>query len=550
MRTTPIVAASGVWTPAPSDSTATGPIDLGEDHPGLAYLVPPLTAAYDLPSASDPLGLIAYAMDHQTQSTGNQVFGVFVCVDNPGDFPAGNWPFVMDWLQTEVTDFYIEMSGGRWSPSFVQMSEVATPGDCIEAVGSVSDVTDGHNAAFIIAWNGGLFGFASPGCIAWTCAFDAPWPDQRRYALVGSATIPDHPGVSVHELGHTIHWPHSYSRLSNLEYDNPIDVMSGGPQAHAPDTPGTLALNRYAAGWIEPDEVFIYTGGVVDIDLMAQGEAGTQLVVIQKEGSNEYVAIDARIGVPADEIRSAWEGVSFHLIDQDDCCLVSLGRFQQQLPPNADGVDHVLGPGQSMSWDDATITVLSRAGTGFKVRLEGRLAPDPISGFVDIWGTGFVEEIRWLKQQGITLGCNPPLNDRFCPSDPVTRAQMASFLARALEYQASPTNWFVDDNGSTHEPNINALADNGVTLGCGGDLYCPGENVPRMQMASFLVRALGLPGSITDWFTDDDGNTHEANINALADSGITLGCEPGVFCPKSEVTRAQMAAFLYRALSE
>jgi hypothetical protein len=67
-------------------------------------------------------------------------------------------------------------------------------------------------------------------------------------------------------------------------------------------------------------------------------------------------------------------------------------------------------------------------------------------------------------------------------------------------------------------------------------------------MASFLVRALDLPPSATDPFTDDEGNQHESDINALAASGITSGCGPAKFCPKLAVSREQMAAFLHRAL--
>jgi hypothetical protein len=33
---------------------------------------------------------------------------------------------------------------------------------------------------------------------------------------------------------------------------------------------------------------------------------------------------------------------------------------------------------------------------------------------------------------GVTQGCNPPANDRFCPDDFVTRAQMAAFFKRAF----------------------------------------------------------------------------------------------------------------------
>jgi hypothetical protein len=41
--------------------------------------------------------------------------------------------------------------------------------------------------------------------------------------------------------------------------------------------------------------------------------------------------------------------------------------------------------------------------------------------------------IKGLRELGITDGCNPPRNDRFCPRDPVKRDQMASFLARAFK---------------------------------------------------------------------------------------------------------------------
>ena len=186
--------------------------------------------------------------------------------------------------------------------------------------------------------------------------------------------------------------------------------------------------------------------------------------------------------------------------------------------------------------DDVSVT------TGFPGT---EIQPGP---FVDVSATHqFATEITWLADSGITTGCS---TGGFCPNDPVTRDQMASFLARALGLPASSTDWFGDDAGSVHEPNINSLADAGVTLGCGGASYCPAELVERDQMASFLVRALGLPASSADWFTDDDNNAHEPNINSLADSAITQGCAvTGRFCPDDPVTRGQMAAFLYRAFA-
>ncbi|HSK94875.1 MAG TPA: S-layer homology domain-containing protein [Candidatus Angelobacter sp.] len=94
---------------------------------------------------------------------------------------------------------------------------------------------------------------------------------------------------------------------------------------------------------------------------------------------------------------------------------------------------------------------------------------------------------------------------------------------------------------------IKWLYHEGITSGCGGDLYCPNGSVTRGQMATFLVRALGLPPTSTDYFTDDAGNKHEGNINRLRAARITYGCTETRYCPDGAVTRGQMAAFIHRA---
>jgi glucose/arabinose dehydrogenase len=97
--------------------------------------------------------------------------------------------------------------------------------------------------------------------------------------------------------------------------------------------------------------------------------------------------------------------------------------------------------------------------------------------------------INALAAAGITTGCAP---NRFCPTARVTRAQMALFLDRAIEPPLPPTSedFFDDDNGKTGEAAINRLAAAGITGGCGTRKYCPTENVTRGQMAAFLRRAL------------------------------------------------------------
>jgi S-layer homology domain len=109
---------------------------------------------------------------------------------------------------------------------------------------------------------------------------------------------------------------------------------------------------------------------------------------------------------------------------------------------------------------------------------------------------------------------------------------------------------FTDINGSTFKADIEWLYLEGITTGCSPTTYCPKGNVTREQMAGFLVRALDLPPTGTDYFTDDETSTFEGNINALRAAGITTGCSPTTYCPKGNVTREQMAGFLHRALDD
>jgi hypothetical protein len=50
--------------------------------------------------------------------------------------------------------------------------------------------------------------------------------------------------------------------------------------------------------------------------------------------------------------------------------------------------------------------------------------------FIDDDTSIFEGDIEWMAANGITLGCNPPTNDRYCPDDAVTRGQMAAFMKR------------------------------------------------------------------------------------------------------------------------
>lgn len=181
-------------------------------------------------------------------------------------------------------------------------------------------------------------------------------------------------------------------------------------------------------------------------------------------------------------------------------------------------------------------------------------ALDPGGSFVDDDGSVHESDIEAIAAADITRGCNPPWNDEFCPTSPVTRGEMAAFLVRALGLGTGPDS-FVDDALSVFEGDINALAAAGITRGCNppdNDRFCPERSITRGEMAAFLTRAYVYPSGDEGAFVDDDASVFENDIEALAAAGVTKGCNPPTndrFCPTEAVTRQQMASFLARAES-
>ena len=141
----------------------------------------------------------------------------------------------------------------------------------------------------------------------------------------------------------------------------------------------------------------------------------------------------------------------------------------------------------------------------------------------------------------------------------VTLAVVATTLGAASDpaEAQSGAGSFSDDDGSVHEPALDALAARGVLVGieCGEGLICPSEPLKRWEMAVWLARALdGVePASVeTERFSDVDYDLWWAPfVERLFDMGVTVGCrrEPRHYCPDAGVTRAQMATFLKRAFS-
>jgi hypothetical protein len=177
------------------------------------------------------------------------------------------------------------------------------------------------------------------------------------------------------------------------------------------------------------------------------------------------------------------------------------------------------------------------------------------SPFRDVAGT-HVPGVACVARWGVTRGVS---DTRFAPHTSVTREQVGSFLARALDtaggrLRPEVERAFADTRGSVHRDAVDRLADAGVVAGVGGRFFDPRRPVRRDQMASMLVRAYehlagrSLPAG-TSPFRDTRGNTHEVAITKAVRAGITAGAAPGRFDPGGYVSRQQMATFVSRMLA-
>jgi len=171
----------------------------------------------------------------------------------------------------------------------------------------------------------------------------------------------------------------------------------------------------------------------------------------------------------------------------------------------------------------------------------------------DYWAFRFIEI---MADAGVTSGCGALA---YCPEAAVTRSQMAVFLERGMQggnYQppACDGSVFTDVNcAGFADAFIEQLYADGVTSGCPYPSYCPSDPVTRAQMAVFLLRgrygADYTPPAATGSVFLDVPISHWAApfIEQLAAEGITSGCGGGNYCPDDLITRASMAVFVTRA---
>ncbi len=138
---------------------------------------------------------------------------------------------------------------------------------------------------------------------------------------------------------------------------------------------------------------------------------------------------------------------------------------------------------------------------------------------------------------------------------------MAAFLYRAVTHSsgepAAGTEVVLDDveDSAWYRPYAVWAAGAGVMPAPEG-VFDPDGVVTRADMTEMMAAAFGritLPLSAQGMFTDMEGQPDRVvrAAEALRTVGVTAGCRasPLRFCPARPITRAQMASFLYRALS-
>jgi len=214
--------------------------------------------------------------------------------------------------RAQAAPYFDATSGGQYRVEFTALGDITVgpddgPSECLDEAERRTGAPYTNLLVAGSTYGGG--GFASPGRIFTSdlapnsTVFDRSPAESGRGGWVGGSVISDRPNPAtiIHEIGHTIHWPHSYIGPDS-EYDNPADVMSGGQGrcrtgtvSYGCDPGNTMAFNRLATGWLRDGQVITHRSGTVNYRLDPADGAGLQLVLLPDPGEPlSMVSIEAR----------------------------------------------------------------------------------------------------------------------------------------------------------------------------------------------------------------------------------------------------------------
>lgn len=334
------------------------------------------------------------------RAVGSDRIAVFVCrvPPNAPGFESGerhglSAGQVAAFLDQNVAPYYAEVSGGRYDVDFVPAGSFPLdagddPGDCRSGA---SRRAAGYTGAIGVDDTESSGGFAGPGFI-----YTDPGRDldvfrrsadlSARGAWLGGGNVSARPNAAafIHELGHMLHWPHSFIG-PGFEYDNWVDVMSRGQgwcavpdstRRYNCDPAHTMAFNRFVAGWFDTGDVVTHVGGTVNYLLDPPTANGVELLLLpDPQQPLSALTIEARPAIGHDDFFER-EGVAVHVVDQvqrgpSPVSGVSTNRRHRQAFGDSQTYEHVLRVGEARTVHGVTIEVLERLGDRFMVRVTG-----------------------------------------------------------------------------------------------------------------------------------------------------------------------------------
>ncbi|MEO0493499.1 MAG: S-layer homology domain-containing protein [Actinomycetota bacterium] len=281
-------------------------------------------------------------------------------------------------------------------------------------------------------------------------------------------------------------------------------------------------------------------------------------------GGDDYLATFAVFGLDETPLDASGRSITDVTIEQDGSIVIlddgSAILRGYDADRNAEPWSKTLAGeaagGRIVATSDGGLVATTPSDAGFTTnnlaRFNDSSTDGTVAGFTDVPpGIWYAEPVSWLKAEDITQGTS---DTTFSPNANVTRAQMAAFLWRMVgEPVGNPAHGFADvPDGVWYDEPVKWLKDAGITQGTGADTYSPGANVTRAQMAAFLWRLAGEPGGNPDHgFADvPAGVWYDEPVKWLKDQGITQGTGADTYSPGANVTRAQMAAFLFRMATD
>ena len=630
----------------------------------------------DLFSYDDPLGLISFYEFNRREGIANPNWQVYVCdVGGQVDITPQE---AVNTLNQLMTPYFRSLSGGLYVPSFsVGSAQAVTSGitatrstlnaaqaNCLNKIKPPLPLSSTREARIqnskikvLIINNFAINNGVNSLRWSWHDTYPPAGLIVDTAVHVGGRTIKGLARYSTiaHEMGHDIQWPHSYSGrwvlLSNqvLEYDNRMDLMSGR-STYDLDI-GTIAVNYYAAGWMDPSKVVIHEGGQKTYTLSPVGAGGTEMLAIPiDQGPGVYYTLGVRVREGLDGTVPQ-EGVEIYRVDQREyrCDVSILGtctgasRRTQQLKlcqessnPNLCRslgpyyIEHVFDEEDAAvnlavgTADRVEVEVVGRQGNRFTVRV-GRLPFTPVTvrqllGYPDRIDLGVNSSS--VREGGgaarVTVTASFPSGSRAPKFDTRVRVSVgrAGDTAREGADYRTVDDFTVtipagDTSGSgafdlrvTDDAAVESTESLTVS-GSSPGLTVSGSRVIRITDNDREVSGGGNPGgnggsggggsgggsppagggspgggggggggsggggsggpaapppapaappapTHIGRFSDEDTSVHQTNIETIASWGITVGCDSAdltLFCPGRTITRRQMAAFLYRAVS-